>query len=78
MAGAEHATLRGAAFLAGSDGLFWGGLRETRATLPEGETFMPSIGDDERQARRARWLAVAEQEIDRAASQAAREGRQDA
>ena len=78
MAGAEHATLRGAAFLAGSDGLFWDGLRETRATLPEGETFMPSIGDDERQQRRARWLAIAEQEIERAASQAASEGKQDA
>lgn len=68
MAGAEHATLRGAAFLAGADGLFWNDLPDARARLPRGDLFLPAIGEGERLDRRARWLAIAEQEVERAAS----------
>lgn len=66
--GSEHATLRGAAFLAGANGLFWSDMREARATLPQGKLFVPSLGEDERLDQRARWLAVVKQEVTRAAS----------
>ena len=62
-ADAEHATLRGAAFLAGSRGLSWNGLSEARVTLPEGKVFAPRIGAAERQERRERWAAAVEEEI---------------
>lgn len=65
MADADRATLRGAAFLAGSRGLFWDCLSEARATLPEGEVFAPRIGADERQERRERWAATVDEEIAR-------------
>jgi glycerol kinase len=65
MADAEHATLRGAAFLAGSRGLFWNSLPEARATLPEGEIFQPRIGAAERDERRANWAAAVDEEIAR-------------
>lgn len=67
--GAEHATLRGAAFLAGADGLFWNDLPDARATLPRGELFLPSICEGERLERRSQWTAIVNQEIQRAASQ---------
>lgn len=66
--GSQHASLRGAAFLAGAGGLFWNDLSDARATLPQGELFLPAIGEDERQDRRTRWLALVEREIERAAS----------
>lgn len=68
MNGAEHATLRGAAFLAGADGLFWGDLPEARTTLPRGDPFLPTIDEDERLDRRTRWRAVVEQEVERTVS----------
>lgn len=63
MADAEHATLRGAGFLAGSRGLFWSTLQEARATLPEGDVFAPGISSGERLERRARWNTAVQDEI---------------
>lgn len=52
---AEVASLRGAAFLAGAEGLLWGSLEEAAATLGEPAEFEPSISEDERTARREAW-----------------------
>lgn len=65
MPGSEHASLRGAAFLAGSRGLFWSDLSEARRVLPEGIVFTPSIDPAERAERRRRWERLGEQEEDR-------------
>jgi glycerol kinase len=65
MADAKHASLRGAAFLAGSGGLFWSDLSEARATLPEGDLFEPRISAQEREERRSRWKTIVSEEIQR-------------
>ena len=49
------ASLRGAAFLAGSQGALWSSLDEAVTTLRGREVFEPGIGDDERGERRAAW-----------------------
>ncbi|MCM2504319.1 FGGY family carbohydrate kinase [Aureimonas altamirensis] len=65
MPDAERASLRGTAFMAGARGLMWSDLSEARSTLPRGETFEPSLSDDERLARRAGWQAAISDEIGR-------------
>lgn len=67
-AGQDHASLRGAAFLAGCDGLFWNDLTEAQAVLPAGAFFSPQISDGERQDRRARWQALLSEEVARVRS----------
>lgn len=52
---ADTASLRGAAYLAGSRGLFWGSLAEAVSTRGPEEVFEPTISSDERSERRAAW-----------------------
>lgn len=68
MADQDRASLRGTAFLAGSDGLLWGDLAEARATLPEGNLFIPKASEAERQDRRARWHSLTDEEVARVQS----------
>lgn len=65
MADQERASLRGAAFLAGSDGLFWSDLASARATLPKGDLFNPNTDEAARLNRRARWHSVTDEEVER-------------
>ncbi|MCD2440723.1 glycerol kinase [Agromyces sp. SYSU K20354] len=51
----EGASLRGAAFLAGADGLLWDSLEEAVGSLGEGDVFEPVISDETRAERRAAW-----------------------
>lgn len=53
----EGASLRGAAFLAGSDGLLWNSLEEAAASVGSGDIFEPRISADERLERRSAWNA---------------------
>lgn len=53
--GTEHATLRGAAFMAGSDGILWDSLQDAVAALGAGDIFIPQISPAERLARRSQW-----------------------
>lgn len=64
-AGQDHASLRGAAFLAGCDGLFWNDLATAQAGLPAGTFFNPRISGSERQDRRAHWHALISEEVAR-------------
>lgn len=50
-----RASLRGAAFLAGSGGLLWGSLSEACNTLQIAKRFEPAISSDLREARRSGW-----------------------
>ncbi len=68
MADQDRASLRGTAFLAGSDGLLWSDLAEARATLPEGNLFIPKTSKAERQDRRARWHSLTDEEVARVQS----------
>ncbi len=61
----DRASLRGAAFLAGSDGILWADLDEATATLPQGELFMPKLGEAERRRSRDRWEALVADEVRR-------------
>ncbi|MEO6955836.1 MAG: FGGY family carbohydrate kinase [Antricoccus sp.] len=54
-AGADSATLRGAAFLAGSTGLLWQSLADATRLLRPDQVFMPAICADARAERRATW-----------------------
>ena len=65
MPDAERASLRGTAFMAGARGLMWSDLSQARSTLPPGETFEPSLSEDERLSRRASWHAAISDEIGR-------------
>ena len=51
----ETASLRGAAFMAGSDGLLWETLDAAAATLGGGEVFEPRLSPDHRLDRRNTW-----------------------
>ncbi|MGW4770963.1 FGGY-family carbohydrate kinase [Nocardia sp. NPDC004278] len=51
------ASLRGAAFMAGADGLLWNSLAEAASTLAAAEVFEPRVADDCRRSRRAAWKA---------------------
>lgn len=55
--GTEFASLRGAAFMAGSDGLLWDSLQDAVAALGPGDTFEPRISPAERRQRRNTWTA---------------------
>lgn len=55
--GANAASLCGAAFLAGADGLFWADLDAATAVLDPGTVFEPRIDATERAERRAAWTA---------------------
>lgn len=61
--GSSRSSLRGAAFLAGSEGLFWHDLKEAQDYLPEGDHFEPRIGTDERESRLAHWDACINNEL---------------
>lgn len=54
-AGADSATLRGAAFLAGSTGLLWNSLAEATSSIRLDQVFLPAICADARAERRATW-----------------------
>lgn len=51
----DCASLRGIAFLAGSQGLLWDSLEQACANVQTDTVFEPALGADERQARRALW-----------------------
>lgn len=70
LASSEGASLRGAAFLAGEDGLLWNSLEDATASVGPGEVFEPSISDDERAERRGAWNQRIENELRLAQSQA--------
>jgi len=59
----EGASLRGAAFLAGSDGLLWNSLEDAAASMGEGDVFEPRISAEERLDRRSAWNARISAEI---------------
>lgn len=63
--GANDASLRGAAFLAGADGVLWDDLPSAVATLTPGTTFEPRLDEDERAARRDRWRRRITDEVTR-------------
>ncbi|MFS0911202.1 FGGY-family carbohydrate kinase [Microbacterium sp. 179-I 3D2 NHS] len=60
--GAKAASLRGAAFLAGS-GLLWEDLDAAVATIPAPDVFVPSTSADERAVRRREWAHVIDAEL---------------
>lgn len=51
----DKASLRGAAFLAGSDGLLWDSLEQAVAAMGPGEIFEPRISAQQRADRRETW-----------------------
>lgn len=53
----EAATLRGAAFLAGSDGTLWDSLSDAVSVLGDGEIFLPRLSETHRADRRSKWAA---------------------
>ncbi|MFJ5955339.1 FGGY family carbohydrate kinase [Paenarthrobacter sp. NPDC092416] len=53
----QTASLRGAAFLAGADGLLWNSLPEAVQSLGPSDLFEPRFGESERLDRRAHWKA---------------------
>lgn len=63
MRGSDRASLRGAAFLAGSSGLLWDSLDDARATLATDAVFEPRISTDACEQRRASWRTRVEHEL---------------
>ncbi|ALE91180.1 glycerol kinase [Arthrobacter alpinus] len=61
--GTAEASLRGAAFLAGSGGLMWDGLGEAVSTLDKGQLFEPRMGSDQRESIAATWRRRIDREI---------------
>ncbi|QWC91190.1 FGGY family carbohydrate kinase [Cupriavidus metallidurans] len=59
----DRASLRGIAYLAGASGLMWDSLQQARTTTLPDAVFMPRIGDDEREERRALWHARVASEL---------------
>lgn len=55
MAETARASLRGAAFLAGADGLLWDSLSDACATLKTARLFEPKISHDLREQKIHRW-----------------------
>jgi glycerol kinase len=68
MAETARASLRGAAFLAGCNGLLWDSLADACGTLQVARRFSPTINRAERQETRARWQQRITQELASAAS----------
>jgi glycerol kinase len=64
--GSAFASLRGAALLGGSRGLFWDSLTDAIRTLRVTAEFSPQISADEREYRRESWRQNLELELDRA------------
>jgi glycerol kinase len=62
--GSEAASLRGAAFMAGADGLLWDSLPEAVSVLGLGEIFHPRLSEDRRMDRRAEWAARISAELE--------------
>lgn len=63
-----RASLRGAAFLAGADGLLWNSLPEACATLKTARLFEPKINHDLREQKINRWEMRIALEMDTASS----------
>lgn len=61
--GADKASLRGAAFLAGSSGLIWSDLHEATSTLDPGELFEPVMSEDERLSIASHWRGRIDREL---------------
>jgi glycerol kinase len=57
------ASLRGAAFLAGSGGMLWPSPEAAAATLKTDRMFEPGLSDDERLERRRKWSLMIEREL---------------
>lgn len=64
--GSEAATLRGAAFLAGADGLLWDTLPGAVSVLGQGEMFHPRLSEAHRMDRRGKWAARISVELEMA------------
>ncbi|MEN4918806.1 FGGY-family carbohydrate kinase [Achromobacter spanius] len=60
---ADRASLRGAAFLAGSSGLMWESLQEARKTTVTDAVFEPVLDAAQRARRRALWHARVQAEL---------------
>ena len=63
-----RASLRGAAFLAGADGLLWNSLPEACATLKTARLFEPKINHVLREQKINRWEMRIALEMDTASS----------
>jgi glycerol kinase len=63
---ADRASLRGAAFLAGSSGLLWDSLQEARKTTVTEAVFEPLLAGCERRRRRALWHSRVASELEHA------------
>jgi glycerol kinase len=61
-----RASLRGAAFLAGSSGLLWDGIPVLKPTEDGDEVFVPRLDRQAREARRALWSARVGAELNHA------------
>ncbi|MGB3376193.1 MAG: FGGY-family carbohydrate kinase [Microbacterium sp.] len=59
----QSASIRGAAFLAGADGLLWSSMDAAVATLSTDRVCEPSISADEREARNDQWSTRVHQEL---------------
>ncbi|MGE8163737.1 FGGY family carbohydrate kinase [Paraburkholderia sp. NPDC080076] len=59
----DRASLRGAAFLAGSSGLLWDSLQHARTTTVTDAIFEPSAKSSSREKRRTSWHARVEAEL---------------
>lgn len=59
----DRASLRGAAYLAGSSGLLWDSLQEARKTIVTDAVFEPIMDANERARRRRLWHARVESEL---------------
>ncbi|OHT25426.1 glycerol kinase [Providencia stuartii] len=64
MSETARASLRGAAFLAGSNGLLWDSLESACETLTVAKRFIPSINEAERNQRLLLWNSRLQLEID--------------
>lgn len=63
-----RATLRGAAYLAGSTGLFWDDIPRGEASAADEQVFEPNMDGDRRAMRRALWHARIKSELEHAAA----------
>lgn len=61
---AETASLRGAAFLAGADGLLWNSLNDAVQSLGTSDIFEPRLTASQRLERRAEWKARIASELE--------------
>lgn len=64
----DRATLRGAAFLGGCDGLLWNNLAEACSTLPQPKVFTPKTTASERADWKEKWNSLVNEEVVRSTS----------